>query len=532
MRGTWFVGLIAFAAVFSPVAAGEEAARGKRYAVLVGVKEYDHSGLSPLSYTENDVVELGKVLRAAGYVVTVLCDSEGEKAPTRLPTGKNIRSALADVLGPCKRDDLVLVAFAGHGLQFDKAGGAYFCPRDARPSDPKTLVSLKEVYQELDDCGAGVKLMLVDACRNDPRQAARSRSAGVNADDAPRPPKGVAALFSCSRGQVSWEAEPLKHGVFFHYVLDGLRGAAKDADGEVTWDALSQHVRRQVTRAIPKLVSRDTHQEPNELKDTSGLPPVLLKVDGGSAARSKGVLHALLIGIDDYSQGSAGDGKPIPNLTGCNRDAAAMRAALLRQKGRYTDVRVKSLLDQKATREAILAELREAAREVAANDLFVLYYSGSCQGGTFAESTFVAADHDADRRDTHLTARAVQTALAAIDGNKLVIVDACHAAGIVPPRAAGSSTVYLCACQANQEAYEAKKGLPGGLFTRALVEAVGVQAAEADTDGDGNVDVTEALAYSRTRLRTLLTEQKQKPTVQTPVLSPADSKLILSTVRR
>ncbi|MFO0926193.1 MAG: hypothetical protein U0736_04020 [Gemmataceae bacterium] len=49
---------------------------------------------------------------------------------------------------------------------------------------------------------------------------------------------------------MSWEAEPLKHGVFFHYVLDGLQ-SRQDVDGEVTWDARSQHVHRQVTRAIP-----------------------------------------------------------------------------------------------------------------------------------------------------------------------------------------------------------------------------------------------------------------------------------------
>ncbi len=53
---------------------------------------------------------------------------------------------------------------------------------------------------------------------------------GSLADAAPKPPGGVAALFSCSAGQRAFEHESLKHGVFFHHVLEGLGGKAKDED--------------------------------------------------------------------------------------------------------------------------------------------------------------------------------------------------------------------------------------------------------------------------------------------------------------
>ncbi len=67
---------------------------------------------------------------------------------------------------------MVVLCFAGHGLQFEGNKNAYFCPLDARPFKDETasLVSLTDVYQQLDRSFAGVKVMFVDACRDDPDQ--------------------------------------------------------------------------------------------------------------------------------------------------------------------------------------------------------------------------------------------------------------------------------------------------------------------------------------------------------------------------
>jgi hypothetical protein len=48
------------------------APKGKKYALLVGVRSYDHAKLTDLKYTENDVEELGEVLKKAGYEVVLL----------------------------------------------------------------------------------------------------------------------------------------------------------------------------------------------------------------------------------------------------------------------------------------------------------------------------------------------------------------------------------------------------------------------------------------------------------------------------
>lgn len=249
--------------------------QGKRYALLVGIKDYDHSKLKPLDFTENDVTDLGQLLRASGYEIKLLTGSKGKDNPDCQPTRSNILAQLKTMLDKCNRHDTVLVALAGHGLQFDQQKDSYFCPSDANPTKPQSLVSLGNVYQQLDDSGAGVKLVLVDACRDDPMQG---RGRGIDGDNAPRPPRGVAVFFSCSAGQRAFEHNRLKHGVFFHYVLEGLKGAARNEDNEVDWSRLTGYVSKKVSREVPKLMGNGAKQAPNLVADLSGEPPVLLRL--------------------------------------------------------------------------------------------------------------------------------------------------------------------------------------------------------------------------------------------------------------
>src|SRR5262245_24981662 len=81
---------------------------------------------------------------------------------------------------------------------------------------------------------------LIDACRD---EAGGSRNADTNA--MPNPTRGTAALFSCKGGERAFETDKLEHGVFFHFVIEALKGEgkAKNKRGAVTWDGLTRHVR-------------------------------------------------------------------------------------------------------------------------------------------------------------------------------------------------------------------------------------------------------------------------------------------------
>ena len=155
-------------------ALGEKPARrpgGDQFALLVGVRKYHPNELRDLPYAEADVEGLAKTLRTAGYApenVVLMTQSAAARDLRFAPEAAKIRSELKLLLQKRAREDTVLIAFAGHGVQFAKEEESYFCPADARLGDRATLVSLSEVYRELERCPARVKVLLVDACRNDP----------------------------------------------------------------------------------------------------------------------------------------------------------------------------------------------------------------------------------------------------------------------------------------------------------------------------------------------------------------------------
>jgi uncharacterized caspase-like protein len=249
---------------------------GQRYALLVGVRQYDKAQLTSLRYTENDVTDLAEVLRKAGYRrVVLLTQKRGADQARYLPTAANVRRELKGLLEDRTEQDTVLLAFAGHGLEFAGSDEPYFCPMDTRVNDRRTLVSLSEVYGALRECKARVKVLLSDCCRDDPlapgrRSALGGRVFAPKGKARPKPPQNVVALFSCSAGESAWESEELKHGVFFHHVIQGLQGKAARAESEVTLAALTDYVQRRVRDFVKEEFGADVRQRPELVGRFSG----------------------------------------------------------------------------------------------------------------------------------------------------------------------------------------------------------------------------------------------------------------------
>jgi len=235
-----------------------------KVALLVGINNYNRRRLEdrPLRFAERDVQELAVVLQEQKFAVRTLTGPDATKV--------NIDEALTGLLkGPKK--DVVVVAFAGHGMQLplkDEGGNlvrdaqgrelsdAFFCPFDAVAGEGSTMISLTRLVERLDNEG-GTNLFLVDACRDDfdPHRGLGKRS--LSGDElVGRLPGNSAILFSCSTGQQALEHEKAGggHGVFFQQVIEGLRGAAADAEtGEVGWDDLVGYVRKRVNRLAREL---------------------------------------------------------------------------------------------------------------------------------------------------------------------------------------------------------------------------------------------------------------------------------------
>jgi Caspase domain len=256
-----------------------------KVALLVGINNYSKRGLAakPLTWAERDVTELSKVLSKGGFSVRLLT---GSAAGDDKATKANIEAALDELLKGRGASDVVLVGLAGHGQQLKIKGkeDAFFCAHDSELSDAKTMVSLSALVRNLDRKG-GVNLVLVDACRDNPDPGRGARSITGNELEG-KLPSNTAVLFSCAAGQQAFETKDAGggHGVFFHHVLQGLRGEAKNKKGDVTWDSLVAYTREHVNdRAKEWFPDRAKDAKDGELQTPHQLTnlvkvPVLLAV--------------------------------------------------------------------------------------------------------------------------------------------------------------------------------------------------------------------------------------------------------------
>ena len=137
-----------------------------RVALVVGNSTYAHIGRLP--NPDNDARDMSAALRRLGFEVTTEFDAD-RVALTEALRAFTRRSAGADVS---------LVFYAGHGIEMD--GVNYLVPVDARLERD---VDVRFETVTVDDLlvsttGASLRLVVLDACRNNPLARSMQRNGG------------------------------------------------------------------------------------------------------------------------------------------------------------------------------------------------------------------------------------------------------------------------------------------------------------------------------------------------------------------
>ena len=103
--------------------------KANRWAILIGVDDY--IDFADLNYCGADMTALQKQLIASGFDERqIFLLNDNVKSKKDLPLKANIDKQIATVLKLVEPDDLVLLAFSGHGVQLGTT--AYLCPTDAK----------------------------------------------------------------------------------------------------------------------------------------------------------------------------------------------------------------------------------------------------------------------------------------------------------------------------------------------------------------------------------------------------------------
>ena len=168
-------------------------ANGKRVALVVGNARYQSNALAnPV----NDARLIGDRLKALGFDITVVENAD------------NVRfaSAVRDFGLRAKGADVALFFYAGHAIQAD--GENYLLPvnngkiRSLDDVRDGWGVQLADILAQLDVAAPRVKLLVLDACRNNPLPAT-TRSVGGGLAAIKAPPQGGLIAFATQPGDTT-----------------------------------------------------------------------------------------------------------------------------------------------------------------------------------------------------------------------------------------------------------------------------------------------------------------------------------------
>jgi hypothetical protein len=202
----------------------------RRLALVVGNDAY---AASPLRNAVADARAVARLLEdELGFGVTLVTDAQQEVFEDRIDR----------FIGELRAGDVGLFFYAGHGLEI--GGQNYLLPVDfVSPEQAvqvkRRAVNAEEVLERMGERGAQVRLVILDACRDNPYRGTRSSSAGLRAMEA----QGAFVAFATAPGRTASDNPGRANGLFTEALLSALR------EPGLTVPEIFRRVRVQVTKA-------------------------------------------------------------------------------------------------------------------------------------------------------------------------------------------------------------------------------------------------------------------------------------------
>ncbi len=228
--------------------------QGQSHALIIGVGNYKY--MQTLSRPPVDARDLYGLLSQNGYLtsnLTLLVNDEATK--------ETINNALDDLARNVSNHDTVVLFFSGHG--FSRPGGfepgEYLCPATADWNHLRmTAISNEELTTALKAITARQVVVFLDACHSggvgEPKDPSLVIERGLSENTYKQLTdvgEGRVVIASCGPNEVSWELQGMRNGLFTHYLLEGLGGAAVSDDGAVRVLDLYNYICREVPKRAP-----------------------------------------------------------------------------------------------------------------------------------------------------------------------------------------------------------------------------------------------------------------------------------------
>lgn len=270
-------------------------------------------------------------------------------------------------------------------------------------------------------------------------------------------------------------------------------------------------------------------------------------------------LVGLSIGINDYTDyRKNGGARAFGNLTSADRDASEVSRRFSEFAGPkkfFQQSEFELKLEAQANRKQLLNSLKALADTARPEDLLVVFFAGhgdllqpGPKGGTIPDNLkpgetpkgqrglaaggglFVLCCPEYSEKNpgaTSLSAEELFEGLARVNCRKMVLLDACHSGQASEAnllrRAApnGQGPFIIASCDQSELAYEHPK-LNHGLFTYAVLDALGNGFSKADADVDGVLTAEELYNHAAVMVPSLVRQLRLKGKSQNPICFPRE----------
>ena len=182
----------------------------KRKAVVIGMSDYGES--RSLNNTLNDASDMAEVFTKLGFEVTLLKNNDL----------RNLKANLANWYGSIEGNDMAVFYFAGHGMEVN--GENYLVPVGAELNSQTDVeyntLNVNQVLGNMNERRVSMKLLVLDACRDNPFKRSWSRGSEEKGLAQMSAPKGTYIAFAASPGFTAQDGGnyQLTNGVFTYYL--------------------------------------------------------------------------------------------------------------------------------------------------------------------------------------------------------------------------------------------------------------------------------------------------------------------------
>lgn len=214
----------------------------KLHLFAVGVSDYTSPSLSKLGYAAKDAQDFVSTITASDLSMyerltppVIFTNQDATKS--------NIEKGLATLAKEVDQDDVVMLFFSGHGVMDGE--DTYFMSVDAAGDDPYTGVDfslIRKNMTKMKDKKCKV-LIFMDACYSGAMYSTKSNLKNITFVES-----DIVGFYSSTASQTSAEFSADENGVFTKALISGLKGKAKNKEGEITTFGLGKYISDYVSK--------------------------------------------------------------------------------------------------------------------------------------------------------------------------------------------------------------------------------------------------------------------------------------------